>query len=226
MSIKIIIPGEPQSKVRHRCRCVSNRPMMYDPQLKDSMEAIKQLINYEFCQLLQHSSFFMADEALKIASAESLVVGYTFLFGLPRSLTTGQKNAILWQFDKHTSKPDIDNIAKYYSDCGNGIIWKDDAQITVAYLKKEYAENPRTEIEVMANDVIMSDINKKVLSVLAPLEMQNMLSMMRIFEPYSHKTLPYADTEQLNGLARALVDFAHSYSDVIKKIKTISKEEK
>lgn len=37
-------------------------------------------------------------------------------------------------------KPDIDNYAKLYIDCMNGLLFADDAQITELKLKKEYSE--------------------------------------------------------------------------------------
>ena len=38
-------------------------------------------------------------------------------------------------------KPDIDNYAKLYLDCMNGLLFADDAQITELYLKKEFKGN-------------------------------------------------------------------------------------
>lgn len=46
----------------------------------------------------------------------------------------------------HTSKPDIDNLQKTVYDCCNQIVWMDDACVIESASRKEYSENPRTEI--------------------------------------------------------------------------------
>lgn len=48
----------------------------------------------------------------------------------------------------HTSRPDIDNLIKYYLDCMNGIVYLDDAQIVSLFSKKLYSENPKTVINL------------------------------------------------------------------------------
>lgn len=45
------------------------------------------------------------------------------------------------------SKPDLDNVLKGVGDAGNGVIWKDDARITSALVKREFAVQPGLRIE-------------------------------------------------------------------------------
>ena len=47
---------------------------------------------------------------------------------------------------KHTSRPDYDNLEKFYNDCIKKIVIKDDSQLCAGDWDKEYAEVPRTEI--------------------------------------------------------------------------------
>jgi Holliday junction resolvase RusA-like endonuclease len=45
-------------------------------------------------------------------------------------------------------KPDADNLAKAIMDAGNGVMWHDDAQIVTLTVRKVYADNPHTFVEV------------------------------------------------------------------------------
>lgn len=38
----------------------------------------------------------------------------------------------------HTKKPDLDNLLKFFKDCANGAIWKDDAQVREVFAIKDY----------------------------------------------------------------------------------------
>ena len=48
----------------------------------------------------------------------------------------------------HSYKPDIDNLQKMVFDYCNGLMWVDDALICDVHCRKDYSENPRTEITV------------------------------------------------------------------------------
>lgn len=47
-----------------------------------------------------------------------------------------------------TTRPDIDNILKVFSDGLNGVAWRDDAQIVAVSIDKRYSSRPRLEVEV------------------------------------------------------------------------------
>lgn len=61
---------------------------------------------------------------------------------------TGKNKAILKGSAPliHITKPDLDNLQKMIYDCFNQLVWVDDSQVCEAYARKEYSENPRTEI--------------------------------------------------------------------------------
>lgn len=48
----------------------------------------------------------------------------------------------------HTVKPDYDNLAKTIGDALNGIVWKDDAQIVDAHIRKLYSSRPGLALRV------------------------------------------------------------------------------
>ena len=45
----------------------------------------------------------------------------------------------------HTGKPDADNIAKAIGDGLNGILWRDDSQVSICIVAKVYGESFRGE---------------------------------------------------------------------------------
>lgn len=57
----------------------------------------------------------------------------------------------------HQSKPDLDNLMKWYLDCANGILWKDDSIVAKSIVEKIYAENPLTIMEIEEIDAKKED---------------------------------------------------------------------
>jgi Holliday junction resolvase RusA-like endonuclease len=83
--------------------------------------------------------------------AVPLAVAIRFYFTRPKShFRTGKNSHVmkdtapLW----HTSKPDVDNMAKFLMDSLNKIYWKDDSYIADCWITKQYDDKPRTEIEI------------------------------------------------------------------------------
>ncbi len=46
------------------------------------------------------------------------------------------------------SKPDVDNYLKGIKDALNGVIWKDDSQVTDVIARKRYSARPRVEVTI------------------------------------------------------------------------------
>ena len=66
---------------------------------------------------------------------------------IPASWSTPKRLAAAQGRTLPTSKPDWDNIAKMI-DALKGVVWKDDAQVTDALVRKRYATNPSLFISV------------------------------------------------------------------------------
>lgn len=47
---------------------------------------------------------------------------------------------------RHTSRPDVDNLAKLVCDAANGILWEDDAQLVLVTMSKAYGMTPGTAV--------------------------------------------------------------------------------
>lgn len=73
-------------------------------------------------------------------------------FYLPRPMThfrTGRHAGELkeWAIGmRHVVKPDIDNLIKAILDACNGIVYKDDSQVVIVIIGKDYGVKPRAEI--------------------------------------------------------------------------------
>ena len=52
----------------------------------------------------------------------------------------------------HTSRPDIDNLIKFYLDCMTGLYWKDDADIYDVHATKVYSDTGMVEVEYWYNN--------------------------------------------------------------------------
>lgn len=63
----------------------------------------------------------------------------TFFFKAPRKKDCGT-------FKR--TRPDGDNLAKLILDCGNGLLWEDDAQVVDLRIIKLWAVKPGTKIEI------------------------------------------------------------------------------
>lgn len=46
------------------------------------------------------------------------------------------------------TKPDVDNVVKAIGDGLNGVVWKDDSQVTDLIVRKRYAEKPQVRVMV------------------------------------------------------------------------------
>lgn len=133
--IKLSILGEPKAQKRHRHVRMGNFVRQYDPSASDKGD---------FLSIVQYN-------APKEPFAVPLAIAIRFYFTRPKShFKTGKNSHImkdtapLW----HTSKPDVDNMAKFLMDSLNKIYWKDDSYIVDCWITKQYDDKPRTEIEI------------------------------------------------------------------------------
>jgi Holliday junction resolvase RusA-like endonuclease len=62
---------------------------------------------------------------------------------IPLGMSRKKLDAISY---RHVKKPDTDNLLKFLKDCGNGLLWADDSQVSEVHAWKVYSDKPRTEI--------------------------------------------------------------------------------
>ena len=67
-------------------------------------------------------------------------------FKIPSSLSEIKKGFTVGKY--RAKKPDIDNIAKYYLDAMNNVVYFDDAQVVALNIVKKYSDKPKVEISL------------------------------------------------------------------------------
>ena len=138
----IEIMGEPIPKLRARATKLKGKIRHYDSQDKQK-NFIKLILLQEIMKVPEKREYFY--------SAASFDVSMTFDMDYPISWSNLRKSRYLNGEHESMGKPDIDNLAKFYLDCCNGIIFKDDAKVVSLNLKKRYTTKSRTIIEILAN---------------------------------------------------------------------------
>jgi len=127
---EILLEGEPIPLQRHRTTIRNGKQHQFDPQAKKKL-VIRNILYHRLEQLTP--------------SKEKITISLKFYFYRPPSM----RNRTNEELEKisHTRKPDLDNCIKFILDCGNGLLWEDDCQISEIYAFKAWSNHPRTEIE-------------------------------------------------------------------------------
>lgn len=135
----IEIPGDPIPQKRP----VVTKSCTFNPQAKEKKDTA-HLMYMKMLILLNGAS--LED---KLKADIDYEVYMTFHLEVPASTSHRKANKLISE-GFHNKKPDIDNLAKFYADCGNGILWSDDSKIHTLTLKKVYSEFPLTLITVVS----------------------------------------------------------------------------
>ena len=140
--MKIIIPGQPIAKKRHRT---------FVKKLKNG-KFFQGAYNEQKPEESKFISFLMTQMPQGFEPIKDPVY-IQFWFGMRRPKShygTGRNEGkIKGSAPKYPSKkPDFDNYEKFVADCLNGVAYRDDSQVVSWRGDKRYSENPRTEIEI------------------------------------------------------------------------------
>ena len=128
------INTKPISQQRHKARRMGNRVIMYDPSSKDKDNFKKDCVKF----------------APKHPLEGAISVSMVFSMPRPKSHYRGGRFSHLLKESspsRHTSRPDLDNIIKFYLDAMTGMFWKDDAYVCTIEASKNYSEQVSVEIE-------------------------------------------------------------------------------
>lgn len=137
--IEFTIPGDPVPQGRPRAGRAGKRIVMYDP--KESRE-------YK-----RYVSLIARQHAPKTLLKGPLSVEMKIYRKIPKSTTKKDRALISEGIKRPVTKPDTDNYTKSVLDALNGIIYKDDSQVTDLYASKYYSDNPRVELKIQEIDI-------------------------------------------------------------------------
>ena len=108
--------------------------IMYDPSSKDKDRFKKECIEF----------------APKHPLEGAISVSMVFSMPRPKSHYRGGRYSHLLKNTspgRHISRPDLDNIVKFYLDAMTGLFWKDDSCVCTIEASKNYSKQESVEIE-------------------------------------------------------------------------------
>ena len=132
--IAIAIPGKPIAKHRPRFARRGKHVVTYNDQKSEEDRAFLLVLEQFTGEIITGP----VDLWLK------------FFMPIPKATSKKNRASMNLGLIRHTKRPDLDNLVKFYMDVLNGF-WKDDCQVTRLEAVKLYGENPRTEIRIFAN---------------------------------------------------------------------------
>jgi Holliday junction resolvase RusA-like endonuclease len=157
--VKLTVDQKPISKARHRYA----RGIAYDPQSKE-----KQKLKWHFGQQMRSKGY------LKLAEGP-ISASVTCFMSKPKSWS--QKRLKEAEGSPVITKPDIDNVVKFYFDVLSGIAFSDDKQISSLWSEKIYSDEPGVVIEIKPIGEKMIDEHAK--TVKEPITMEDLAYLVK-----------------------------------------------
>lgn len=138
-AIAFTVPGKPQGKGRGRIVRVGAHARIATP---DKTRAYESTIAMAAQAAMRGRA--LLDGAVSIELHVHVMV--------PASWSKAKRAAALDGALRPTTKPDVDNVLKSILDGCNGVVWRDDVQVTDFQGRKRYAETPCVRVWVAAAD--------------------------------------------------------------------------
>jgi Holliday junction resolvase RusA-like endonuclease len=135
IQIMFTVYGDPVAKGRPRFAKRGNFVQTYTPEKTKT---------YESEVAMMAKAAMGASEALEGALEAFIYVTYA----IPASYSKKRSEACLSGLEKHTKKPDLDNVVKSVVDGMDKIVFLNDSQITSIHATKVYGEIAKVEVMV------------------------------------------------------------------------------
>jgi len=135
IQIMFTIYGEPVPKGRPRFSTRGKFPVAYTPE---------KTKNYESEVAMMAKAAMGASEPLEGGLEAFIYVTFT----VPDSYSKKRTEACLSGQEKHTKKPDLDNVVKSVIDGMDKIVFENDSQFTSIHATKVYGEVAKVEVLV------------------------------------------------------------------------------
>lgn len=223
----IELVGDPIPKARHRSFIRHGAICSYDPQ-EEAKNSTRQLLAAKFREQLNHEDRKIAIEASNLTRSNVFKVDLYFAMPYPKSSTQRERSLLTWIGDANT-KPDGDNLAKFYLDCANGILWRDDKQIIDLNVKKFFSHNPKTIIKISGTkSMTLHSSIEGILGIISREEfLEFTFEIMHAYEDFCQGSTPtkiddreYTETDRQEYTTRAalLLSRLAKYGDKLRKI--------
>lgn len=136
--MRLTVNHKPMSKARHR----HAKGVAYDPQCKD-----KRGLKWHFAAQMRDKGILKLDDGP--------IAGYMRVC-MPKPQSWSQKRLKSTEGQPVITKPDVDNLEKFYLDVLNGIAYSDDRLISSLWCEKVYSDTPGVliELEPIGGDMI------------------------------------------------------------------------
>lgn len=220
--MKFIIYGKPIPKQRARFSRRYNFVVTYDGQEREK-RAVQLQLSLQLKEYANSTDKQTAIELGKISCAQAFSIKFIFFLPINQSDSVIAGNKKLWGITRANTKPDYDNLEKFYLDCANGILWADDAAVIKAQAIKVYSDVPRVEIVIEPiKDIKLNEKAEKVLTTFSPQEFKNLQQQAKKIAEIDDSVLGQIEgsylQEWLLHTAVLLNEFALDYSGKLSKI--------
>lgn len=224
--MKFEFDHSPIPKLRHR----HNGRRSYDPQHKEAKK-VKQEMTVMVSDFLNGNTQDVIDLG-KIVKAKYLEATFIFEMPVPVSQSEMQKNLMRWNIIEPATKPDLDNLEKFYLDCANEIIFHDDKMVLACKKQKKYPmyDKPKVTMTIEKKGENASLLAKNVLSVFGPSKVRELMKSC-----YALSKLPMSELEEhpndevkdrcLEHISNTLLQFADMWASDLNKVKNKCKTE-
>jgi Holliday junction resolvase RusA-like endonuclease len=221
--MKITIRQAPIPKARARTVIRGEKTITYDPQTTEKNE-----IRHQFQKIMRQSLFSddrsISQEAHNLAQARAFRLDVRFYMPISVSDSEAIRNAKLWGLEPCNKRPDCTNMVKFYEDAANEVLYPDDCMIVRGTYSKDWSNNPRTEIEIMAIQPMKLDEKVQgILKTIGPEKLKELVAdavlLARIRTTEMEKDSGMDRQLWLVATANMLSDFALKYSDLLRKIR-------
>ena len=203
--ITLNLPGKPLYLARHRRKARGSKIWEYDSQKKQkaAVQAMMlQQIGLQTPRLLAYDSYTV-----------------TFVFSFYKPFVDLYKDA--WGFmEPHNQKPDIDNLEKFYLDCGNGLLWTDDAKVDRVNVIKTFGKTSTTEMHIMPKKTFkFSPLAEIVMKNFTPDDIVDLYRYTQTLIDFEADTCDYISVEHTENIATTLQRLAEQFAEPLMRIK-------
>ena len=133
--LRLFVPGQPVAKGRPRLTIRAGHARAFTPAKTVAYEGLIALAGQQ--AMNGHDPYECA-----------LSMSVRAIFQIPMSWSKRKRLDAIAGLVWHTSKPDGDNVLKAVGDGLNGIVWRDDSQLSSCYISKAYGATPGLDIRV------------------------------------------------------------------------------